>query len=111
MPVTDMVNQIMRGHSVRLERMRQQREVLVWQRDLLRNTASDMRAFRDQFLSFTTNQSNNIRSEANFSGRTTKITNAAGDDVRGITVGGTATGTQRIKVEEDLGRRQCQPAH
>ena len=85
--VNQMVSDLMRAHSVRVDRMRQNRDVLLWQREALRGAAADLRSFRDQRLSFTSNQHQNIRSVANFSSFTTSILNRSdGTAVRGVTV-------------------------
>ena len=86
--VNDMVTQLMTAHSARLNRMRQQREIMVWQRDALRNVATDLRTFQRSFLSFEHNQSQNIRAVGNFSALSTNIVdrNNSNRTVRGVTV-------------------------
>ncbi|MCL1998060.1 MAG: flagellar filament capping protein FliD [Turicibacter sp.] len=97
--VNDMVSQLMRAHAIRLDRMRQNRDIIVWQRDMLRGVGGDMRDFRDQFLSFTTNQQSNIRAPSNFTGVNTTIVDRDGNALRGITVGGGSPGVTDIRVE------------
>jgi|GEM_PF-1741274 len=101
--VNDMVSQIMRGHSVRLDRMRQGRDVMRWQTDLLRGVAGSLRTFRDSRLSFTSNQKQNIRAPGNFNAVTSKVINSeTGEAARGVNVtlaeGGRA-GTRNLRVD------------
>ena len=85
--VNDMVSQLMRAHSVRLNRMRQQRELIVWQRDALRNVATDLRTFRSNFLDFGQHASQNIRSVSNFQAINTEIrSRIANQSTRGVGV-------------------------
>jgi len=78
----DIVTQLMRAHSMRLDRMRQNRDILRWQQDMMRSVASDMTAFRNNFVG-TTMDHRNITRPANFSGftATATMTNAAGQTV------------------------------
>ena len=86
--VNDMVSQLMRAHSVRLDRMRQQRDIFSWQRDAMRVVASDLRTFRGNFLDFGANAHQNVRSVSNFNAVNTNIVNRnnPASTVRGITV-------------------------
>jgi len=101
--VNGMVTQLMQAHSIRLDRMRQSREVVSWQQEAMRGVATNLRAFRDQNLSFTQNQASNIRARANFANLTTTITNRdTGNEVRGISVSTTDvnnTNVRNIEVE------------
>ena len=100
--VNDMVSQLMRAHSVRLDRMRQQRDVILWQRDALRGVASSVRTFQSNFLSFTSNQHQNIRAVGNFNALNTSVLDSDGNTVRGITVNptdGRNAGSRTMRVE------------
>lgn len=104
--VNDMVTQLMRGHSVRLDRLRQNRDVLRWQQDMMRNVSNDIRGFQRQFLDFTANQQRNIRSEANFAGLRATVTTGTGTTattVNGVTVtanNNLPTGVRNIRIEQ-----------
>ena len=99
--VNDMVTQLMRAHSVRLDRMRQNRQILVWQQEMLLNQAAELRGFRDRTLALGgANGPASIRLPSNFDGTTISVLDGNGEAARGVSVTGTASGTQRLRVEQ-----------
>ena len=89
--VQGMVEQLMRAHSVRLDRLRQDRDIMRWRQEQFRSTAADMRAMQNRFLSFTGDQSRNIRSEANWFAFSASISGIGGAAApTGVTVNATS---------------------
>ncbi|MCL2015876.1 MAG: flagellar filament capping protein FliD [Defluviitaleaceae bacterium] len=101
--INDMVTQLMRGHSMRLDRLTQSREIFSWQQSLMRNVAADIRGLQDRFLNLVgPNRSNNVMLMSNFVSVTGTVT-SNGTTIPGVSVAGTttsATGTRNIQIEQ-----------
>ena len=92
--VNDMVTQLMRAHSIRLDRLRQSRDILTWQQQHIRDVAADARALQNQFLnSVGANARNNIMMPSNFNSVTGAVTGAGGTAVNGVTINAAASST------------------
>jgi len=77
--VADMVNQMMRAESVRLDRLRQNRDVMVWQQQQMRNVTSSVRQFQNRFLTISTaTGADSIRQAANFAAMRANVTGGNG---------------------------------
>ena len=103
MDVNDIVTQLMRGHSMRLDRMRQNRDIMRWQQDMLRGVARDMRTFRSEFT--ISGAPSDIRSAANFTGFRSTVTDAVtGNAVSGVRITASGAnaraGTQKIYIHQ-----------
>ena len=98
--VNDMVSQMMRAHAVRLDRMRQGRDVLRWQQQQMRDLTRDhIQTMQRRFLDFANPvQTNNIRRVANFRGLEATLNGATNGSIPGVTVtpsgNGLSPGTQ-----------------
>lgn len=98
--VNDMVSQLMRAHSMRLDRVRQNRDVLRWQQEKHRGAAAQLRTLQSTFLDVL-NPSRNLRSSSNFHARSTTVSNLDGTPANGIsitTTGNTPTGHRSVQV-------------
>ncbi|MCL2170634.1 MAG: flagellar filament capping protein FliD [Defluviitaleaceae bacterium] len=97
------VEQLMRAHSMRLDRLRQQRDLNVWRVEHFRNTATEMRAFQTRNFSMTSPRS--IFQSANwsaFNSNVTRTTSNGSVNFPGVTVsaGTTAnTGQTTVRIE------------
>ena len=73
--VADMVHQMMRAESFRLDRLRQQRDLNVWRQDMMRNVATSINQFQRRWTSaLTTSGSRNIGDPNNWNSNTSTIT-------------------------------------
>ena len=90
--VGDMVTQMMRAESMRLDRLRQNRDLMVWQRDQMRGVSASVLQFRNRFLPFATlNRPDSIRRPENFNALSANLTAVGG------ATGLTATATQNAQ--------------
>jgi len=77
--VADMVNQMMRVESMRLDRLRQNRDVMVWQQQQMREVTSSVRQFQNRFLTISTaTGADSIRQPANFAAMRANVTGGNG---------------------------------
>lgn len=98
---TEMVQQIMRAESVRLDRLRQQRDILVWQQRIYRDTSQQITAFRRNWLDIIgPNSSRSVLRQENFIGLSPTITQG-GNPTTGISITSNAqaaTGNNTLEV-------------
>jgi len=98
--VADMVQQMMRAESIRLDRLRQNRDILVWQQQMLRGVAANINTFRNTHLGVpsTPGGANSFRNPANFNVFNAAVTGATGAT---ITAGSAATaGSHTLSVTQ-----------
>ena len=88
--VADMVQQMMRAESIRLDRLRQNRDILVWQQQMYRNVASSLNAFRTTHLTNPAlggvGAANSFRNPANFNVFNATVTGPGGAPATGATI-------------------------
>ena len=99
--VNDMVTQLMRAHSMRLDRVRQNRDVVRWQQEKQHGIIAQMRGLQREFLT-AANSSRNMLFPSNFQARSTTITNSDGTPASGInisTTGNTPPGHRSVQVQ------------
>lgn len=101
--VADMVNQMMRAESMRLDRLRQNRDIMVWQQAQMRQITTNVRQFQNQFLNIAgANGATSIRRPENFNALRTTITpGTAGQTGLTVTAGpNAAPGSHNVTVTQ-----------
>ena len=103
--VADMVTQMMRAESFRLNRFTQQRQILTWQQESIRSVANNVMSFRNNFTRVDAlTGPTGINNPANFRGFTANITNIGGGNTNGINITTTpnaASGNHTISVTQE----------
>jgi len=100
--VDGMVNQMMQAHALRLNRVRQNRDIIQWRQDIFRSVANDIQGLQRRVLELGTNRPNSILSAANWSSMSTNVTTAGGQPARVITItagASAAKGLHSFRVE------------
>lgn len=106
--VADMVSQMMRAESFRLNRFTQQRQILTWQQESIRSVSNNIFSFKTNFTRINAlTGPTGINNPANFRGFTPNITNTTGTgstgNTNGINITATATarsGNHTVSVEQ-----------
>ena len=98
--VNDMVTQIMRAESARLDRLRQNRDVLRWQQETFRGIATNINQFRSSRMSFFGPQNNNILSPDNWRALSPTVTSSgvASSAISVIAGSAAASGNHTLEV-------------
>ncbi|MEJ6950202.1 flagellar filament capping protein FliD [Natronospora cellulosivora (SeqCode)] len=65
MDTDNMIQQLMRVHQIKVDRVEQDKQYAEWQRDAFRDVSNQVRGFRDNFFDFL-NSDNNMRSPRTF---------------------------------------------
>lgn len=86
-----MVKQLMKAESIKYDRLYQKRQLMEWKNLAYQATSTSLLNFQNNFLSFTTNTKNNIRSIANFKGLVPTVKISGGAESTAITVKTTST--------------------
>jgi len=90
--VADMVQQMMRAESMRLNRLTQQRQIFSWQQESLRSVTTNLNTFRNNWtdVSRQLTATTGIRNPDNFRGVTAQLNGGTTNTANGITVNTTA---------------------
>ena len=98
--VNEMVIQIMRTHAVRLDRARQNRDVIAWQQQMMQGVGRTLREFTANHFAITgPNLAQSMARPDNFnSTRTSVIRDGAEFNGVSVRTSGTATGTHSLRV-------------
>jgi len=84
--VADMVHQMMRAESFRLDRLRQQRDINVWRQDMMRNMATSINQFNRNWTTPFATGSRDIGNPANWNANTATVTGLGGANAAGVSV-------------------------
>ena len=103
--VADMVQQMMRAESMRLNRLTQQRQIFQWQQESLRGVTTSLNTFRNNWtdISRQLTAPTGIRNPDNFRGVSAQLNGGTTNTANGITVNTTANaqaGTHSFRVTQ-----------
>lgn len=96
-----LVQQMMKAESVRMDKLQQRNQLLLWKQDAYRSYASDFRSFQLKYFSFSSPDTN-LNSDALFNAMHTKI-KVAGADSNAISVRpgtGVVSGNHTLVVDQ-----------
>jgi len=106
--VADMVHQMMRAESFRVDRLRQQRDLNMWRQEAMRGVATSITQFRNRWTSTGVTGGRDIGNRANWNANTSTVTGTRG---AGVATGATAVvgsnaaaGTHMVRVHSTASR-------